>query len=275
MESDTESWAEEIRSSEADDPITNVKSEQDIAEGKFTYSRFISLLQSLGIDHRSVRANSFGMPIGRGKYFSVYRHTVSAIDYQSMWLSISGARHQLFQRPVLRPNTYVAIKRVNVNEETGEVDISDQRKLFAMCREITTLLHPTLRDHDSIIKLQAIIWENGFGTGYENGPPLWPSLVMEYCDMTLADYQLRNPLTPLQSATIGHKIGDGLDALHSANIFHGDLKSENVLLKIKKCGALEPKLADFGCSITFLDREGKAKYYIAGTKPWCAPEVST
>jgi serine/threonine protein kinase len=253
--------------------IGAAKTEEHIARGKLTYGGFISLLQSLGVEHCSVRTPRYGMPIGQGRYFQVYRHTVSPADYQSMSLSIIGREPKPFSTDILNPGTHVAIKRMVVKDTFGKVDISGPGQLYATCQEITALLHPDLRDHDCIIKLQAIIWENGLGTGYEDREPLWPSLVMEYCETTLAEYQSRNVLTPLQRAVIGSKIGEGLDALHSARIFHGDLKSENVLLKIDKSGNVRPKLADFGCSVVFKDEEGTTKYYVAGTELWSAPEV--
>jgi serine/threonine protein kinase len=277
MDSHTRSWIEVVREdgkNGAGNLTSDAKFEEHIANGKLTYGGFISILQSLGVAHHSVRGNRYGVPIGKGQYFSVYRHLVSANDSQAMNLSISIPGQDLFQRPILRPNTCVAIKRINVREDAEEIDVSEPGQLYAISREITALLNSKLREHDSIIKLQAIIWEHGHGAGYANGSPLWPSLVMEYCDTTLAAYQLLNPrLIPLHSATLCQKIGDGLDAIHSVNIFHGDLKAENVLLRINQSGAPEPKLADFGCSIIFLDKTGKTKYYVSGTELWWAPEV--
>ena len=158
------------------------------------------------------------------------------------------------------------------NQASQEID--DQGQLYAICREIQALIHPALREHESIVKLQAIVWENRFGAGYKSGMPMWPTLVLEYCETTLADHQTNNPpIDATVKSIIGSKIGSGLDALHSASIFHGDLKTEKVLLKIGDGGSFEPKLADFGCSAIIENGDGKKKYWIGGTSMWRAPEV--
>ena len=91
-------------------------------------------------------------------------------------------------------------------------EIDDQGQLYAICREIQALIHPALREHESIVKLQAIVWENRFGAGYESGMPMWPTLVLEYCETTLADHQTNNPpIDATVKSIIGSKIGSGLN----------------------------------------------------------------
>lgn len=257
------------------DSVTiNAQTEQDASKSRLTYGGFIFMLQNLGIHPHSVRAYRFGIPIGKGSYFAVYRQRVRPTDFQALDLVVSVPGEPLFRRRFPDPNDYVAIKRVRVRDETVQIDISDQGQLSAICREIQALVHPSLRDHDGIVKLQAIIWENGLGAGNESGIPMWPALVMEYCETTLAEYQRSHPPLPaFQKSFIGSKIGEGLDAVHSANIFHGDLKSENILIKIGEGGQLLPKLADFGCSVIIRDDKGKIKYWVGGTELWRAPEV--
>lgn len=71
----------------------------------------------------------------------------------------------------------------------------------------------------------------------------------------------------------------GLSALHSLFIIHGDIKSENVLIKIQSPGVAVPKLADFGCSLLDLQlRESETvqdSVWVGGTNPWRAPKVFT
>ena len=233
------------------------------------------MLQKLGIKLFSLPAFQFGMLVGRGTYFSVYQVKVRSTNYQSLSLIISKPETPLFHRSFPPMNTHVAFKRMKIRDDASGAEVSDPGQLYAICREIQALTHPMLREHDSIIKLQAIVWENGFGAGNESDLPMWPTLVLEYCETTLADYQLSNP--PLSMATkmrLGAKIGAGLEALHGADIFHGDLKSENVLLKSGKEGEIEPKLADFGCSVVLEKTNSRKRYWIGGTEMWCAPEVS-
>lgn len=250
------------------------ETERDVTTGKLTYGGFIFWLQRLGINPRSVRSSPFGTPIERGVSFSVSRHWVSPGNYRAMNLSVSVPGLPLFYRNIPPMYSSVAFKRLIVKEQASKIDVSEQGQLTAICREVQALIHPKLRDHESIIKLQAIIWENGFGAGNESDLPMWPTLVLEYCQTTLADYQSKNPpLSNISKAAIGSKIGNGLGALHSADIFHGDLKSENVLVNIGKSGILEPKLADFGCSVMLEETAGNKEFWIGGTEPWCAPEV--
>jgi serine/threonine protein kinase len=54
-----------------------------------------------------------------------------------------------------------------------------------------------------------------------------------------------------------------------SDIIHGDIKPENVLLFKDECGALVPKLADFGYSTMSLS---DMPIYLPKSKPWTAPE---
>ena len=249
--------------------------ESDDPAAKITYGGFIFMLQKLGIQLYSLPTFQFGMLVGKGTYFSVYQVKVRPTNYESLSLVISKPETPLFDRSFIPMNTYVAFKRMKVRDDASGLEVSDPGQLYAICREVQALTHPRLREHESIIKLQAIVWENGFGTGNESDLPMWPTLVLEYCETTLADYQSNN--SPLPKATklrLCSKIGAGMDALHCADVFHGDLKSENVLLKIGKQGEIEPKLADFGCSVVLERTDARKGYWIGGTEMWCAPEVS-
>lgn len=250
--------------------------EPDDPEARITYGGFIFMLQKLGINLFSLSAFQFAMLVGKGTYFSVYRVRVCATNYQSLSLVISKPETPLFRRSLPPMNTYVAFKRMKIRDDSSGVEISDPGQLYAISREIQALTHPILRDHDSIIKLQAIVWENGFGAGNQSDLPMWPTLVLEYCETTLADFQVNNPPLPIATRMrLISKIGAGLEALHGAHIIHGDLKTENVLLKTGKECELEPKLADFGCSLLLEKSDARKKYWIGGTEMWCAPEVRT
>ena len=251
-------------STEPDDPGTRI-----------TYGRFISMLQNLGIQIFPLPIFQFAQLVGEGTFFSVYRVKVRATNYQRLELVISKPETPLFHRSFPPINTYVAFKRMKIRDVSSGVEISDPGQLYAICREIQALTHPRLREHGNIIKLQAIVWENGFSAGNESDLPMWPTLVLEYCETTLADHQLNNP--PLPTATkmrLASKIGAGLDVLHSAHIYHGDLKSENILLKMGKEGEIEPKLADFGYSVVLEKGGSRQKFWVGGSKMWCAPEVN-
>jgi serine/threonine protein kinase len=68
------------------------------------------------------------------------------------------------------------------------------------------------------------------------------------------------------------EVGYGLWALHSAGIVHGDLKSENVLIRdADDASGVIAKLADFGFAITDLALSDTSNLP-AFTLPWNAPE---
>jgi serine/threonine protein kinase len=117
--------------------------------------------------------------------------------------------------------------------------------------------------------MYALAWED---RGEDS--PLWPTMIMEYCQCTLAELQSEreHPLIPLLKHQIVAGVSLGVDALHREDIIHGDIKSENVLIKITEDGMFVPKLADFGSSIVQLQND---LVDIGGTDPWRAPEVGS
>ena len=240
--------------------------EQDDPAARITYGGFIFMLQKLGIWLYSLPTFQFGTLVEKGTYFSVYQVKVRLTNYESLSLVISKPETPLFARSSPM-NTYVAFKRMKVRDDASDLEVSDPGQLYAIWREVQALTYPRLREHENIIKLQAIVWENGFGTGNESELPMWPILVLEYWETTLADYNSNNsPLPKTTKIGLSTKIGGGIDALHSADVFHGDLKSENVLLKIGKQGEIEPKLADFGCSVVLERTDARKGYWIGGNE---------
>ncbi|WP_394839026.1 protein kinase [Pendulispora rubella] len=74
-------------------------------------------------------------------------------------------------------------------------------------------------------------------------------LVTEWLDgETLAARLSREPLSMVSALALGHRLADGLDALHTAGVVHGDLKPSNVFLPrtTDGSGARLAKLIDFG-----------------------------
>lgn len=56
-----------------------------------------------------------------------------------------------------------------------------------------------------------------------------------------------------------------MKALHQQSIIHGDIKSENILIKILETREVIFKLADFGCSLTVDHRKNHSEVWIGGT----------
>jgi len=109
----------------------------------------------------------------------------------------------------------------------------------------------------------------------EKGKEYW--MVMEYMDSkTLFDIVTNHnylctifPTEP-QLARISFEILKGLSYMHSKNVLHKDIKSENILFNEK----MQIKLADFGNSTRVDDDTKKAEPQEAvGTSYWMAPEI--
>jgi serine/threonine protein kinase len=100
----------------------------------------------------------------------------------------------------------------------------------------------------------------------------WPTMIMEYCPCTLAELQRerKSNLSTLLKFQIIQGVSFGVNALHQEDIIHGDIKSENILIKVLDDRLIIPKLADFGSSVIGLNED---LVEIRGTERWQAPEV--
>lgn len=105
------------------------------------------------------------------------------------------------------------------------------------------------------------------------GPRL--AIVMEYVDgPTLRELlNKRGDLLPVEVASLGAGMAEGLAAVHRAGVLHRDLKPENVLLTPYGAG-FAPKLVDFGVAGLALTPHGRAgTANVIGTPQYLAPEL--
>merc|ERR1711964_968622 len=75
-------------------------------------------------------------------------------------------------------------------------------------------------------------------------------LTWEFCDMDLECWLEENSATstPEQKWDIFYQTIQGIQAVHSQNIIHRDIKPQNILIKLDSDGKVNVKLADFGIS---------------------------
>jgi serine/threonine protein kinase len=148
--------------------------------------------------------------------------------------------------------------------------------------EIKRLCQKSLQDHPNIVKL------SGWGLCLDTleGPPLTvprlPFLILEKASYDLSVF-LRSPeahdLAYESLCQIALGIGRGLGAIHDANIAHGDLKPDNILVFDSRSERTQwveanqrfiAKVCDFGSANEVTDVMN-VKYY-SGTPYWRPPE---
>lgn len=100
-------------------------------------------------------------------------------------------------------------------------------------------------------------------------------LVMEYIDgITLAEAIENQRLNLAQLVEVFCQICDALEAAHSKNIVHRDLKFENIMIKRRKNGKLQAKVLDFGVAQVFSEELKFAHGgRVPGTPGIIAPEL--
>ncbi|KAL6612095.1 Pkinase-domain-containing protein [Neocallimastix sp. 'constans'] len=108
-----------------------------------------------------------------------------------------------------------------------------------------------------------------FIDGYYWNDKLW--VIMEYLSGgTLTDVLINNFMNEDEISVVCREVLQGLVFLHSKNIIHRDIKSDNILLSMTG----DIKLTDFGFCAQLSEKNSK-RTTMVGTPYWMAPEVVT
>ncbi|KAG0263911.1 Protein kinase [Actinomortierella ambigua] len=179
------------------------------------------------------------------------RSVVSSGDPTTLYSKIKkvgqGASGSVYVAKHLTTNTKVAIK---------QMDLSLQPRKELIVNEILVMKEST---NPNIV--------NYLDSFLVRGQELW--VVMEYMEGgALTDVIENNKLAESQIAAICLETCKGLQHLHSQNIIHRDIKSDNVLLD--SYGHV--KITDFGFCAKLTDQKNK-RATMVGTPYWMAPEV--
>lgn len=131
------------------------------------------------------------------------------------------------------------------------MDLAKQSRLDLIVNEIMIMKES---HHDNIVNFLDSFLVRG---------DLW--VVMEYMEGgALTDViENNNSMTEQQIATVCFETAKGLDHLHSQNIIHRDIKSDNVLLNFHG----QVKISDFGYCAKLTDQRNK-RATMVGTPYW-------
>lgn len=86
----------------------------------------------------------------------------------------------------------------------------------------------------------------------------------------------RAPLIESDFLTVAHQCLEGLAAIHRQNIFHCDIKPENIMITRDEFGAIKVKILDFGLAKFFHENQSLAelgKQEILATPEYVSPEL--
>ncbi|MCJ1404854.1 Ankyrin repeat domain-containing protein 44, partial [Xylographa trunciseda] len=128
--------------------------------------------------------------------------------------------------------------------------------------------HPPLRNNRYILHLDAYGWD------YVDVGTITPCLIIEYAQHgNMRQYlETRSNEEPDERYLLWKGIAEGLFALHSCGIVHGDVKLDNILIAVDSgTSEIVPKIADFGSSL-FKHPDIKYQRYL-GTAIYNAPEI--
>jgi serine/threonine protein kinase len=107
-----------------------------------------------------------------------------------------------------------------------------------------------------------------------------PFIVMEYLagETLAARIEKQGPLPFPAALHLALALADALDELHVLKVIYRDLSPGNVILDEKGSGGIIPRLFDFSHAAVLgvgqMDPQGCAGKLLAGTIPYCAPELA-
>lgn len=171
--------------------------------------------------------------------------TAKYMNLQKIGQGASGGVYTAYEVSTRR---CVAIKQMNLEQ---------QPKKDLIINEIIVMKESK---HQNIVN---------FMDSYLHDGDLW--VVMEYMQGgSLTDVVTFNIMSEAQIAAVCKEVLYGLQHLHSKNVIHRDIKSDNILLSEKG----DIKLTDFGFCAQINDSHNK-RTTMVGTPYWMAPEVVT
>lgn len=178
-------------------------------------------------------------------------------------------RVELYQPGKKKPFVVKYVKALApVLKPGGIVAVAAAPRLAKVLREILIAQHLSLRDNRHILHLEAYGWD------YVDVGTITPCLILEYAEHgNMRQYlEARSNDEPDERYLLWKGVTEGLFALHSCEIVHGDVKLDNILIAVDSATSeVVPKITDFGSSL-FRHPDNKYQRYL-GTAMYNAPEV--
>ena len=165
----------------------------------------------------------------------------------SVWLAVDTVLARAVALKELNPSTVAA---------SGEVEDAAPRDGHAL-REARAA---SATSHPGVVQVYGVLVDDDRE---------W--IVMEALSGTTLDQAIKQagPLPVDRLVTIGLRLLEALQAIHRAQVVHGDLKPSNVQL----VGTGRPVLTDFGLATGTAGATVEGAGFVAGSPPYMAPEV--
>ena len=215
-------------------------------------------------NERSTEKRSSGM--SESQVMEKLRNVVSTGDPNKFYSKIKkvgqGASGSVYVARYIQRSATMLPDRASMHVTVGskvaikQMDLAHQPRKELIVNEIIVMKESS---HPNIV--------NFLDSFLVKGVELW--VVMEYMEGgALTDIIDNNTMSEEQIACISRETCKGLQHLHSQNIIHRDIKSDNVLLD----SAGHVKITDFGFCAKLTDQKNK-RATMVGTPYWMAPEV--
>ncbi|KAI0221610.1 hypothetical protein L0F63_000781 [Massospora cicadina] len=167
-------------------------------------------------------------------------------NYQKIGQGASGG--VFLAKSILDPELQVALKQINILQQPKKELIVNEIAVMKSSR------HPNIVNY-----IEGYLWKGD----------LW--VAMEYMEGgSLTEVVTNTIITEGQIATICAEVLKGLHHLHTHNIIHRDIKSDNILLSFEG----DIKITDFGFCAQ-LSSDSARRVTMVGTPYWMAPEIVT
>ncbi|KAI3316853.1 kinase-like domain-containing protein [Xylariaceae sp. AK1471] len=164
--------------------------------------------------------------------------------------------------------TVVAVKQPagSFTRASSDVESSIQHEgLTSIIQELRILANPKLRDHPNLPRVLGVFFREE-----ERPAGIRPCVLFDFAFSDLKQYltsQRSVGILPQELARFASNVANGIGALHSCGLVHGDVKPENILL-FDRDGVLTAAVGDLGtCGIS-----SQVSGVIPGSIRFCAPE---